>query len=399
MTTCDVAVLGAGPYGLAAGAHLSGIKGLEVRVFGEPMEFWRSFMPSGMFLRSTRSTSDISDPHRSLRFADFGAGSAEGLPSPIPRSRFVDYGLWFQKKALPSLDRRRIRRIERALSGFHLTLEDGEKLNSRRVVIAAGIGPFARRPAVFAGLSPRFVTHCSDQSDVSRFNGKRVIVVGAGQSALETAALVQEAGGLVEILVREPRIRWYGGGWRPAAQGPGPSVALWKMLYAPTGVGPAGISRIVGSPHCLRFFPRVVQDAFRKRTLRPTASCSLIDRMKNATMTTGRQIVSAEQRGEGLRLTLNDGSERAPDHVLLGTGYKVDVSRYSFLAPELLQEVKRTDGFPHLAPGFESTVPGLHFVGAAAGWSFGPLMYFVAGTEFAASTLAGHIAKRAGKDN
>jgi cation diffusion facilitator CzcD-associated flavoprotein CzcO len=397
MTKCDVAVLGAGPYGLAAGAHLNAIKGLDVRVFGEPMEFWKSYMPAGMFLRSTNSTSNISDPDKSLKITDFGAIS-QNLPSPIPLARFVDYGLWFQKKALPSLDRRRIRRIERCSTGFRLTMEDGEVLISRRVVIAAGIGPFARRPELFAGLSPRFVTHCSDQNDVSRFQGKRVVVVGAGQSAMETAALVHEAGGNVEVVVREPQVRWYGGGWRPAAKGPGPSAALWKLLYAPTGVGPMGISRIVGFPHSLKYFPRVVQNAFRKRSLRPTASCSLRDRMKNATMTTGRHIVAAQPHGEGLRLELNDGSERRVDHVLLGTGYKVDVSRYSFLAPELIQEMRKTDGFPQLTPGFESSIPGLHFVGAPAGWTFGPLMYFVAGTEFAASNLARHIASQAGKN-
>jgi len=52
MTACDVTVLGAGPYGLSAGAHLSQIKGLEVRIFGEPMDFWKSHMPEGMCLRS-----------------------------------------------------------------------------------------------------------------------------------------------------------------------------------------------------------------------------------------------------------------------------------------------------------------------------------------------------------
>ena len=119
--------------------------------------------------------------------------------------------------------------------------------------------------------------------------------------------------------------------------------------------------------------------------------------MKDATLTTGRHIVSAEPHGVGLKLQLNDGSERRVDHVLLGTGYKVDLARYSFLAPELIQEIGKTDGFPELSGGLESTVPGLHFVGAPAAWSFGPLMNFVAGTEFAAKNVARHVAAHSRK--
>jgi hypothetical protein len=94
-----------------------------------------------------------------------------------------------------------------------------------------------------------------------------------------------------------------------------------------------------------------------------------------------------------LHLRLNDNTAREVDHVLLGTGYRVDVSQYPFLSSELVQSVRQTDGFPHLGPGLESSVNGLHFLGAPAGWSFGPLMYFVAGTEFAAGELAKGIAK------
>lgn len=395
MSACDVAVIGAGPYGLAAGAHLSGVKGLEVRVFGEPMDFWKTHMPSGMLLRSTRTTSDISDPAGALKIEAFGALRHGSLPDPIPLDHFVDYGLWFQRTALPSLDRRPIRQVERASPGFRLSLESGESLTSRRVVIAAGIGPFAIWPEVFAGLSPRFVTHCSDHKDLGRFRGRRVVVVGAGPSALESAALIQEAGGTVEVLVRGPGIPWHGSGgreagWQNFVRG---SKALEKILYAPTGVGPAGISRIVGHPHALKYFPRSLQDTFRVKSLRPTPFRSLQERLTNVTITVSSHVVSAAQKGEDLSLKLKDGGERRVDHVLLGTGYKVDVARYPFLSPELVRGIRMTDGFPHLTAGLESSVPGLHFLGAPAGWTFGPLMYFVAGTGFAASNLARYLRK------
>jgi hypothetical protein len=88
-----------------------------------------------------------------------------------------------------------------------------------------------------------------------------------------------------------------------------------------------------------------------------------------------------------LRLELGDGSERVVDHALLGTGYRVDISRYPFLDRGLLRHVRCHSGHPQLSTTFESSVPGLYFAGATAGWSFGPLMRFVAGTSFAARAL------------
>jgi hypothetical protein len=86
-------------------------------------------------------------------------------------------------------------------------------------------------------------------------------------------------------------------------------------------------------------------------------------------------------------MTLDDGTQRWADHALLATGYRVDVSRYSFLGPELLGALRLADGYPPLRAGFESAIPGLHFLGAPAAYSFGPLCRFVAGTAYTARAL------------
>jgi hypothetical protein len=104
-------------------------------------------------------------------------------------------------------------------------------------------------------------------------------------------------------------------------------------------------------------------------------------------------VKEAKVKGGEILLTLDDGSIRAVDHVLLGTGYKVDISSYRFLAPELVRQVRQLDGYPKLKSGFCSSVPGLHFIGATAARTFGPLLYFVAGAEFASRELASHIAR------
>jgi FAD-dependent urate hydroxylase len=387
MRKCDVTILGAGPYGLAAGAHLQQIKGLEVCIHGEPMEFWKSYMPAGMFLRSPWSASNISDPAKKFTIDSFAAKQPAAVPVPIPLDTFVGYGLWFQEQLLPALQRQKIAMIERDGAHFRVTATSGESWISPRVVIAAGLTSFSRRPEVFSKLSPQFVTHCSDQRDVSRFQGKRVAVIGAGQSALESAALIHETGGTVEVLVRENSVHWLG--WRVRMQRLG---ALARFLYAPTDVGPAGVSRIVAKPDSVKYFPRFMQNKFRTRSLRPAGAKWLIERTKNVTITTARYVTSAEAVGDELHLRLNDNSTRVVDHVLLGTGYRVNVTRYPFLSKDLVSAIRVTDGFPHLTGGLESSVPGLHFLGSPAAWNFGPLMYFVAGTEFAAGKLARHIA-------
>lgn len=393
MITTDVTILGAGPYGLAAGAHLRQIKGLELRVFGEPMEFWSSHMPEGMLLRSPWAASHISDPHSALSMDTFGASLNRRIPTPIPLDRFVEYGLWFQRQAVPDIDRRKIIRIEKNSNGFHLTLNDGEQFDSRRVVIAAGIGSFARWPQQFEALPRELATHVSNQRDIHQFKGKHVVVIGAGQSALESAALIHEAGGDVEVIVRAPNVHWLG--WRARLQKLGPVA---KLLYSPYDIGPAGVSRIVAVPDSMKFFPRSIQDAFRRRALRPAGARWLVNRCKDIPILTNRCVESAVPVGGKLRVRLNDGSVRDADHVLLGTGYCVDVARYPFFPPELTQSLSQVNGFPKLKSGFESSVPGLHFLGAPSSWNFGPVMYFVCGTEFAARRLAYHISATVSKN-
>lgn len=387
MTKTDVTILGAGPYGLAAGAHLRRVKGLDVRVFGEPMDFWKSHMPEGMCLRSPWAASHISDPQGALTMDAFQDATGHDIPVPIPLDRFVEYGLWFHRQAVPEVDRRKIKRVERSASGFRITIDNGEQFQSRRVIVAAGIGSFARRPAQFAQLPSDLVTHACDQRDVRRFGGKRVIVVGGGQSALESAALIREAGADVEVIARSPRIHWLGRRAKIEKFGP-----LGKALYSRYDIGPPGVSRIVAFPDLVKYFPRGLQDRFRALALRPAGARWLFNRWNGTPITTGRTIISAAQAGLRVRIQLNDGSSREVDHVVLGTGYRVDVSRYPFLTADLIQALLRVDGFPKLTSGFESSVPGLHFLGAPSAWNFGPLMYFVCGTEFAARRLTRFIA-------
>src|SRR5438094_7783338 len=211
MITCDAAVVGAGPYGLSAAAHLRAANGLDIRVFGQPMSFWERHMPKWMLLRSPLAGSHLSDPQGALTLEAYRAASGNEITAPLPLCRFIDYGRWFQSQAVPDTDRRKIERIEKNGNGFQLTVEDGEVWQARRVIIAAGVEPFASKPEEFKHVPRELASHSCDHCDLGRFAEKRVVVIGAGQSALESAALLHEAGADVEVLVRAPFVRWL---WR-----------------------------------------------------------------------------------------------------------------------------------------------------------------------------------------
>jgi FAD-dependent urate hydroxylase len=387
MKPCDVAIIGAGPYGLSAGIHLKAA-GVAVRVFGEPMEFWANKMPDGMLLRSPRVASNLSDPDGAFTLEAYEAASNKQPCAPLPLNTFVEYGRWFQHQLGHSLDQRTVLRVDRDRSNFKVTLQDGEEIWSTRVVIAAGIGPFRKKPAVFQDFSPQQVTHCYEGRNVSKFAGKKVVVIGAGQSALETAALLHEAGAQIEVIARQSHLNWIGS--HPWLHHMGPISA---MLYSSHDVGPVGISRLVAYPKIVSYVPLKLRDKIRTRAVRPAGSRWLPERLASVKITTGCSVSEAHAVGDEIDLKLSDGGERRVDHVVLGTGYRVDISRYDFLPQELIQKIEQFDGYPKLTSGLSSSVPGLHFIGATAARSYGPLLYFVAGTDFASRELTSHLTK------
>ncbi len=391
-SNCNIAILGAGPYGLSAAAYLRAA-GIEARIFGDAMAFWEKQMPVGMCLRSNWGASHIADPEQQLTLDAYCREKGNHISKPIPLDRFVDYGRWYQQKSVGNLENREVRSIDLAAHGFKIVMNDGEEFAARRVVVAAGISAFTARPAEFTRVSSELASHTSEHNDLRKFKGQLVVVIGAGQSALESAALLQEAGIAVEVIARRPHLNWVG--LHPKLHHLG---FISKMLYSKRDVGPAGISRLVAMPHLFRRFPRDFQNRTAYRAIRPAGAGWLQPRLVGVPITLGRKVVAAAEKGSQLHLKLDDGSERCVNHALLATGFHVDVTRYPFLSPSLAKQVKTVKGFPILRSGLESSVPGLHFLGKPASWSFGPLLGFVSGAEFASTEIVRSIARRNGSD-
>jgi pyridine nucleotide-disulfide oxidoreductase len=385
---CNVTIIGAGPYGLSSAAYLRNV-GVETRVFGEPMAFWENQMPAGMCLRSTWDASHIADPGRDLTLDAYCRTNGNCVAKPVPLCRFVAYGHWYRRRVVPDLERQKVRSIETDEKGFRISLDEGKSFTSRRVVVAAGISSFASRPVEFQRISSELASHSSEHNDLRKFKGRRIVVLGAGQSALESAALCKEGGAEVEVIARRRFLNWVGVHPRLHHLG-----LFSKMLYSNRDVGPAGLSRLVAMPYLFRQLPRQLQNKIAYRSIRPAGSGWLQPRLTEVPITLGCRVVRAVPRSSDLRLELDDGSERVVDHALLATGFRVDVSRYEFLSPFILKQMDTAHGYPVLKSGLESSIPGLHFVGKPASWSFGPLLGFVSGTEFSSTELVRSIAPK-----
>jgi FAD-dependent urate hydroxylase len=391
----DAVVIGAGPYGLATAAHLIA-SGVTVRTFGEPMESWRERMPIGMYLKSTPSASNISAPRAGSTLADFCAATGEDPlvgHRPVPVDAFIRYGVWFMNRHIPEVERRRVMRVARDGNGFSVVLDDGEAFEASSVVVASGLSGVAHVPAELTRVAS--VSHSSEHRDLSRFAGQRVAVIGAGQSALENAAILHEHGASVEVFVRGPRVLFAGTPADVTRQDRGTAL----KPESPLGPGWSlfAFSHLAGG---FRHLPAPVRLHLVATVLGPFGAWWLRDRVEgNVPVHLGHQLEGAAYDGHQVTLTFADPSgerrDAAFDHVMAATGYRVDVDRLDFLDAGLRRDIARIAGtVPALGPSFNSSVPGLYFTGLAAAATFGPLMRFVAGTSFAGRRVAAAVSRR-----
>ena len=351
------------------------------------MSFWQDHTPAGMMLRPALSASDIASPDRGMTLAAYLGGRGAVRDGPVPVSSFVDYGTWFQSRRLPDIDRRYISRILAEQDGFCVVVEDGEMFRAKRVVVATEIASFAHRPSPFECAPSSLVCHSNDNPDPARFRGRRVGIIGSGQSAIETAALMSEGGAEVEVIMRAARIRWLRGAVRLRDQlGP-----VERLMVPWTDVGSPPLNQVIARPALFRTLPAAARVGIDRKTMRASVAPWLEPRIDRIRLSTSRTVVRVEPHHDQIGLVLDDATVRTFDHVVLATGFRINLARLPLLSRELLALIRCTAGYPHLKRGFESSVHGLPFIGATAAYCFGSVTRFVAGTTYSAAALTAAI--------
>lgn len=401
----DVVVVGAGPYGLSIAAHLREA-GVGVRVFGDLMASWRKHMPAGMYLKSTPDASSLSAPKPGSTIFDYCAEiGSEALTreDAIPIDLFIDYGMWFAARHVPDVEPDQVVALSRAGREFDVELASGESLRTDTVIVACGVIPYAYTPPELLALGPNgpsrdgVLSHTAQHADLSGFAGRRVAVVGGGQSALENAALLAESGAEVHVLVRSPQVLW------GEVPDPGPATRMHRLVKPPSALGEGWSARsLSGAPGMVRYLPARARLALVKSVLGPSGAWWLRDRVEGRVdIRAGVTVTSAVARADGgarLSLVARDGNGNGGvldvDHVMAATGYRVGLDALGFLAPELRSSLRCVAGSPLLNASFESSVPGLYFSGLTAAATFGPLLRFVHGAAFAATRIGAAVPGR-----
>jgi hypothetical protein len=390
----ETAVIGAGPYGLSLAAHLKA-RGLPFRIFGKPMQIWRYHMPAGMFLKSDGFASNLYDPDGSLTLARYcalnGIDYAE-LGLPVSLETFWRYGIGFQQRFVSNLEEHSVTELKQTRYGFRLILDNDEVARARRVIVAVGISYYAHVPQELNRLPDTLVSHTSQHSDVSAFAGKEVIVLGAGASALDLTASLHGAGASVRLVARRRTVAF------TSAFPKLPRPLTQRILAPNSGLGPGWRSRLcTDAPLLFHAMPERFRLKVVKRHLPAAPAWWTRDLVEGKVpFLLGLRLRGALRVGDRVELQMeDDGARRAVqgDHVIAATGYKVDLRRIPFLSSELLQRIRSVEYTPVLSSNFESSVPGLYFVGLSAANSFGPMMRFAFGARYTARRLSRHLAR------
>lgn len=389
--TYDAVVVGAGPYGLSVAAHLLG-RGLKIAVFGKPLQFWRDSMPESMLLRSYWWATNLSDPLKRYKLARYFQVQQMTVQDPLPLEVFVDYGLWFQRRAVPDVDETFVAAIQRVGGEFELLLEDERMIRSWAVVMAPGLQYYAYCPEQYSHLPPDLVSHTSAHTSFKHFAGKRVIVIGGGQSALETAAFLYESDAQVDLISRSP-LCWLG---EHSAED---RRSLLERIRAPmAGIAPGWFNwGLEHAPYTFQMLPRSVKDRLLRGRGRygPAGSAWLQPRVLGKVgLHEGVMVQNIRAMKKSVALELSSGQVLNAIHIVLATGYRVNVNRLPMLGDGLIARIRTYHDAPVLNNQFESSVPGLYFVGISSVSSCGPLYRFVVGTDAAASRVAGAIAQK-----
>jgi cation diffusion facilitator CzcD-associated flavoprotein CzcO len=394
--TCDVAIIGAGPYGLSVAAHL-GMRGVNCRIFGKPLGTWAGHMPKNMTLKSEGFASNLSAPSPDFTMKAWSgrkgiAYEDQGLP--IGLDTFLEYGEAFRRRFVPRLEDVQVTSLARKDDGFVLTLDTGETFEARNVVMAVGVTWFAHTPQNLAALPKDMISHSYDHRDTSGFKGREVAVIGTGSSAIDLAHQLQESGASPHIIGRADHIQYN------CTPDPEREKLLYKLQNPPSTIGRGWRSYFCAEAPLLFYrMPKQLKERAIRSHMHPAAGWFMREQVEGRIPTTlGLTPVAAQAKDGRAVLTLADGAgaqtTQSFDHVIAATGYRVNLKRVPFLSESLRSQIALTNTSPLVSDNFETSIPGLYAIGLSAMEMFGPLMRFMVGAEFAAPRVAAHLERK-----
>ncbi len=377
----DVAVVGAGPFGLSVAAHVAHRR---VRVFGEPMQTWRTRMPPDMRLRSDWNETSLSAPSDRGSIDVWSRAVGEQREEPIPLPKFLRYADWFRRTFVPENDPSDVVGVDRAGGRFRVATAGGDEVETRQVVVAVGVTPFAYAPPPFDAVMGDGVRFAIDRQDYTEYSDRRVVVVGGGQGGLEAAALARRAGADVELLIRS-ELRWFTDRepFKPRGR---LQQGIYRLAYPLVGYGPPPLNRLALHPDLFAALPAPARRRVARRILRAGGSPWVRSEVEGRVrVTEGVAVRGLERRNGRMQLQLSDGSRREADAVIVSAGFRFSMDRLAFLSPAVRAAVATRDGWPVLDRCFRSSDPDMLFVGFAAERHFGPIARFVSGSRFSAN--------------
>jgi thioredoxin reductase len=356
--------------------------GIEYLILGKPMDFWKANMPAGMYLRSACDWHlDPAEVHTIEKFLE-----TQGLrptdAEPLSLDFYLRYAQWFQEQkeidAVPML----VQKLDWEPSEefpFCATLENGEAITAKYAVIAVGFKYFKYLPRELTERLPAGRrTHTCDLVDFTNLKRKRVLILGGRQSAFEWAALVSEAGAAeVHVSHRHDSPRFAASDW------------AWASPL---------VDAMAESPSWFRSLPQEQKDAIShhmwaegRLKVEPWLKPRVVkDTIK---LWPGTQVVKCDELpGGDVAVKLDDGQTLIVDHIILATGYKVEIGQVPFLAQgNILGKLNIEDGFPVLDEHFQTNLPGLFVTSMAATQDFGPFFAFTISVRTSAKLIGSAI--------
>ena len=378
METVELAVVGAGPYGLATAARACA-RGVDAALFGKPMGFWRDCMPAQMLLRSGRDWH--LDPAGVDTFEAFLACTDTRLADaePIPIGMVLDYSDWFIERQALGIRRELVVDCTAVPGGIRLELSNGERLTARTVVAAPGIAKFAQFPEWARQVPEGRRSHTVERVRFDDVAGARCLVVGGRQSAYEWAALLCEHdAAAVHVVHRHPVPRFAAADWSFVDAYMDDTMATpgwWRRLSD---------DRRTQIGHQFWSVGRLTLEPWIPQRLDP-------ERVRSWPRSEVTRV--AADAGDELQVTLSDGAAVTVDEIIFATGFRSELGYVNYLAG-LSDTIAQRDGFPVLDENFATTVPGLYLTGFLATQDFGPFFGFMRAAIVAATIIVDDITRK-----